>query len=155
MLEHSWCYRGTIQRQDYELHFITLPVSFIATSRVVTILFVHIGHLMLWCLWHTLQSHKMIKGCYRNTTVTSWRVMKGSEKSKRNKLSKRVSKLKSDSKSSSAFHSSIYFGIVVVNAVPNDFQHLVHFIELRSASTWLWYFQVLSFRHICTIFTVK
>ena len=51
------------------------------------------------------------------------------------KLSKSVSKLKSESKSPSAFHSSLNCGIVVVNAVRNESQHLMHFIELRSAST--------------------
>ena len=55
--------------------------------------------------------------------------MNGSEKSKRSKLSKRVSKLKSDSKSSSTFHSSLNCGIVVVNAVRNDYQHLMHFLS--------------------------
>ena len=41
------------------------------------------------------------------------------------KLSKRVSKLKSDSKNSSSFHSSLNCGIVVLNASRHDLHHFV------------------------------
>ena len=54
--------------------------------------------------------------------------MKGAEESKRSKLSKRVSKLKSDSKSSSAFHSSLNSSNVHRHASHNIFSTLVHLL---------------------------
>ena len=51
--------------------------------------------------------------------------MKGSEKSKKSKSSKRVSKLMSDSKSSSSFHSSLNCGSAVRNEARYDLHHFV------------------------------